>query len=133
MGVPPKTTVAIMSRPQVEFRGWRLMVHRSVASSFLIHEARVGNTSAFASYAPIPADAFLTDLDKLAKIDELFERDRAFAMSVERTGAELLGSELHLPRAQPCTDIQLYVENISSAPARFCAGMLGFGPEHGAT
>ncbi len=132
LGVPWGTTIGLISRPQVPFRGIRLLVHRPVASSFLIHDVRVGTRVVTAAACPIPADAFLTDLDKLARVEELFKRDKAYELKVDKTGAELLGMPLCLPTAQPGTDIVLVVENIGvdKAPLRFVADVLGVGPRH---
>lgn len=132
-GVPWGNTVGLVTRPQVPFRGIRLLVHRPVASSFLIHSIRVGNREATAAACPIPADAFLTDLDKLASVEELFKRDKAYALKINKGGGELLGMPLCLPTAQPGTDITILIEHIgeNKAPLRFIAGMLGVGYKHG--
>ena len=104
-GVPWGSTVGLVTRPQVPFRGTRLLIHRPVASSFLIHSVRV----------------------------ELFKQDRAYELKVNKGGAELLGMPLCLPNAQPGTDILILIENIgpSKIPLRFIAGMLGVGNRHG--
>lgn len=131
--IPARSTIQIMQRPQIHhFRGWKLFVHKPNASDFLIHNIRVGNraTTAAAS-GPIPADAFITNMDKLAEVQELFEKDGMFAMKVDKRGSELLGTEWCLPTVQPGTDITMVVENTSSANLRFVSGMLGFGPGHG--
>lgn len=132
-GVPWGSTVGLVTRPQVPFRGTRLLIHRPVASSFLIHSVRVGNREATAASCPIPADVFLTDLDKLAFVEELFKQDRAYELKVNKGGAELLGMPLCLPNAQPGTDILILIENIgpSKIPLRFIAGMIGVGNRHG--
>jgi hypothetical protein len=135
LGVPWGSTIGLVSRPQVPFRGVRLLVHRPVASSFLIHSVRVGTREATASYCPIPADAFVTDLDKLARVEELLTRDKAYELKIDKAGAELLGMPLCLPTAQVGTDITIIVENIGAedkTPLRFVAGMLGVGYKHSA-
>jgi hypothetical protein len=132
-GVPWGTTVGLITRPQVPFRGIRFLVHRPVASSFLIHSIRVGNQEVTAAACPIPADAFITDLDKLASVEELFQRDKAYELKIDKAGAELLGMPLCLPTAEPGTDIMIVVENIGAgnrAPLRFVAGALGVGHKH---
>lgn len=132
LGVPWGATVGLISRPQVPFRGARLLVHRPVAGT-LIHSIRVGCQEVTAAACPIPADAFVTDLDKLASVEELFTRDKAYEIKINKGGAELLGMPLCLPTAQAGTDILIVVENIGtdSAPLRFVAGMLGVGRKHG--
>lgn len=130
--VPPKSTIRIAQRPQIAyFRGERLFVHRPNAESFLIHEVHVGyRATTAASNAPIPADAFVTRMDRLAEIQKAFERDKCVVIHVAKTGAELLGTEWCLPICNCGTEIKFTVENIGCQPFRFIAGFLGEGPEH---
>lgn len=122
----PAGYVAIATRPQVPFRGTRLFVHQPIASSFLIHSLRVGQSEQTVSAcAPIPADAFATRMDMLAQVDEMFARDKVIEIKVGKNAAELLGSPWILPIAFPGTEITIMVENIGDRPLRFLAGMLG--------
>lgn len=124
--VMPAGYVAIASRPQIPFRGLRLFVHQPIASSFLIHSLRVGNSEQTVSAcAPIPADAFATRMDALAEIDAMFARDKVIEIKVGKTAAELLGSPWVLPIAPPGVEITIAIENIGDQPLRFVAGMLG--------
>ena len=127
--VSPKTTISICNRPQIaRWRGERLFVHQPVASSFLIHDIRVGNLSAICAYGPIPADAFATRMDRLAYVQDIFDREGVIEMKIEKTGAEVLGMEWPLPMARAAAEVTLIIENISEEPARFLAGFLGEGP-----
>jgi hypothetical protein len=124
--VMPAGYVAIASRPQLPFRGFRLFVHQPIASSFLIHSLRVGNSEQTVSgCSPIPADAFATRMDALAEIDAMFARDKVIEIKVGKTAAELLGSPWVLPVTPVGIDITISVENIGDRPLRFIAGMLG--------
>lgn len=124
--VMPGGCVAIVSRPQVMFRGQRLFVHQPIASSFMIHSMRVGNSEQLVSAcSPIPADAFATHMDALAQIDEMFARDKVIEIKIGKRGSELLGSPWTLPVAQPGIDLTIMIENIGDRPLRFVAGMLG--------
>ena len=123
--VMPAGYVAIVTRPQIPFRGDRLFVHLPIASSFLIHSLRVGQLEQTATPGPIPADAFATRMDVLAEIDVMFARDKVIEVKVGKKGAELLGSPWTLPIAHPGTDVTISVENIGDRPLRFLAGMLG--------
>jgi hypothetical protein len=124
--VMPGGYVAIVSRPQVPFRGERLCVHMPIASSFLIHSLRAGTREmTAAATSPIPADAFMTRMDALAEIDAMFARDQVIEVKVGKSGAELLGSPWTLPLVDGGIDIILSVENIGDRPLRFIAGMLG--------
>ena len=120
----PGCYTAIVSRPQLRFRGERLFVHQLIASSFLIHSVRVGNSEQTVASCPIPADAFATRMDALAEIDAMFARDKVIEIKIGKTAAELLGSPWTLPIAHS-VDITIAVENIGDRPLRFIAGMLG--------
>jgi len=119
--------VAIVSRPQIPFRGERLFVHQPIASAFIIHSLRVGNLETTVSaMSPIPADAFATRMDALAEMDAMFARDKVIEVKVGKKGVELLGSPWTLPLTRPgIGEITIYVENIGDRPLRFLAGMLG--------
>jgi len=124
--IEPGGYIAIVTRPQIPFRGERLFVHQPIASSFVIHSLRVGFMEMTVSASsPIPADAFATRMDALAEIDAMFARDKVIEIKVGKIAAELLGSPWTLPCAYVGTDITLAVENISDRPLRFLAGMLG--------
>jgi len=124
--VMPAGYVAIVSRPQIPFRGERLFVHLPIASSFVIHSLRVGTREMTASaMAPIPADAFATRMEALAEIDAMFARDKVIEIKVGKSAAELLGSPWTLPIARNGIEITIYIENIGEKPLRFLAGMLG--------
>jgi hypothetical protein len=123
--VMPAGFVAVVSRPQVLFRGQRLFVHQPIASSFLIHSMRVGTSEMTGAPCPIPADSFATRMDALAQIDAMFARDKVIEIQVGKTAAELLGSPWTLPTVRPGDEIMLSIENISDRPLRFLAGMLG--------
>lgn len=128
--VMPGGYIAIVSRPQVMFRGQRLFVHQPIASSFMIHSMRVGQSEQLVSAAvPIPADAFATHMDALAQIDEMFARDKVIEIKIGKRGSELLGSPWTLPVAQPGMDLMIAIENLGDRPLRFVAGMLGKVPQ----
>lgn len=124
--VMPAGYVAITSRPQLPFRGLRLYVHQTIASSFIIHSLRVGNSEQTVSAcSPIPADAFATRMDALAEIDAMFARDKVIEIKIGKIAAELLGSPWILPICPHGIDITISVENIGDRPLRFLSGMLG--------
>lgn len=129
--VPGRTTIMILNRPQLEWwRGERLFVWRSSASSFLIHNVQVGYRAATACVGPIPADAFSTPFDRMTEVESIFDRDGCIVLQIGRRGDELLGAPWPLPKAAVSTDVILTIENITDAPARFLAGFLGEGPNH---
>ncbi len=133
----PGEFAQICARPQVPWRGERLCVWSRCASSFFIHDVRIGTCSRFASgVSPIPADAFLTRLDQLASIVEAFKRDSVVALAVMKGGVDVLGMPFVLPTVPTGVDVSIYVEHIGTEPMRFVAGFFGteggFSKEHGA-
>lgn len=124
--VPPGTTIQIIQRPQVPWRGSRLFVHQPIASNFLIHEIYVGNyCTTVAAGSAIPADAFATKIDRLAEVDAIFKRDEVFRLEIKKSGLDMLGAEWPLPIAHPGCDVRIMIENIARFPHRFIAGFLG--------
>jgi hypothetical protein len=57
-GIAPGDTVDIPARPQVKFRGTRLSVPTSIASSFLIEDLKVGRNSQFVAAGAQSAETF---------------------------------------------------------------------------
>lgn len=124
--VPPGSTILITNRPQLPFRGRRLFVHQPIASSFLIHDVKVGQRAMTASFGPIPADAFATRLDQIATVDALFKQHEVFELKIGKRAAEMLGSEWTLPRVEGgMADITMMIENISAEPLRFIGAWMG--------
>ena len=91
-------TAIIESSPQVEFRPERLVVPTSISGNFLISDLKVGKNSQFISNDPIPAESFEPDA-----ADVVLRMDSAKISQV----------------------IALTVENISGAPSRFYASLMG--------
>lgn len=105
LGFDSVTTVAaaatanITSNPQMPFRPRRLSVLGSVAGSFLLNNLVIGNQPQFASLQfAVPADMF---------------------------GPTSFGTDLQTDTAQPNTNVQLQVTNITGAALRFVAGIIG--------
>lgn len=92
-------TANITSNPQMPFKPRRLSVLGSVASNFLLNNLVIGNQPQFASLQfAAPADMF---------------------------GPTAFGTDLSCDTAQPNTNVQLQITNISGAALRFVAGMIG--------
>lgn len=117
----------IFTRPQIYFRGERLLVWDQCASYFLIRSITVGMRENLVSLDPLPASAFATRMDKLARIDEIFKRDGVITISVDKTGAEMLGNPITLPTASPGCDISMIVENLAGHCMYFHAAFMGSG------
>jgi hypothetical protein len=96
--IDPGQTRRVTARPQVVFKGIRPIVSSDIAGSFLIQDIVIGKNSQFAANGAIPARVF---------------EGNAF------------GVELDLDTAQISQDIIMIVENISSAPVRFIATLIG--------
>jgi hypothetical protein len=121
----PGEFVLISVKPQIPWLGERLCVWSRCASSFFIHDIKVGNRSSFACVNPLPADAFATRLDQLAVIEEAFKRDGAVVIDVTKGAVDGLGMPFVLPTVQPGMEVAIYVEHIGTEPMRFVAGFLG--------
>lgn len=91
-------TATITSRPQIPFRGERLIVPSDIAGSFSILDLRVGKNSQFTSSGAVPARTFQENA---------------------------VGIRLHLDTAQISQDVTLQVQNIGGAPLTFRASLIG--------
>lgn len=91
-------TVIIISRPQVIFRGERLIVPSDIAGDFTIDDVKVGKNSQFCAEGPIPARAM---------------QENAWGVAFQ------------LDTAQISQNLQLTVTNISGADRTFRAMLLG--------
>ena len=100
--IPPGETRPIVARPQVIFRGERLVVPSSIAGDFVIEDIRVGNRPMFAASGGNSALVFAE-------------------------GAN--GVRLQMTTAQPGIDIVLLASNVSGAARRFRATLIGKGAE----
>jgi hypothetical protein len=96
--VAPGDTVEIIGRPQVLFRGRRLLVGSSIAANFTIEDIKVGRNSQLVGTGPQPAEAF---------------RDTA------------TGDNISLDTCPPGVDITLTVRNIGGAASDFRATLFG--------
>lgn len=90
--------VTVTRNPQVPFRGRRLAVAGSIAPSWLIDDIKVGKNSQFVTADGVPAEAF---------------SQTAF------------GVEMGFDTAQVSMQISIQATNISLAPARFLATIIG--------
>ena len=97
-GAPANATVEITARPQVLFRGTRLLVGGSVASNFVIEDIKVGRNSQFVATGAQPAEAF---------------KDTA------------TGDNVALDTCKPGVDLTLIVTNITGASSDFRASLFG--------
>jgi hypothetical protein len=96
--VAPGDTVVIIGRPQVLFRGRRLLVGSSIAANFTIEDIKVGRNSQLVGTGPQPAEAF---------------RDTA------------TGDNISLDTCPPGVDITITVRNIGGAASDFRATLFG--------
>ena len=96
--VPANTTVEIVARPQVLFRGTRLLVGSSIAPFFVVDDVKVGRNSQFVGTGAQPAEAF---------------RDTA------------TGDNVALDTCRPGVDITLIVTNTDGTAKDFRASLFG--------
>lgn len=98
LAVPNGNTATITSRPQIPFRGERLIVPSDIAGSFSILDLRVGKNSQFTSSGAVPARTFQENA---------------------------VGIRLMLDTAQISQDVTLSVQNVGGAPQVFRAALIG--------
>ena len=98
LAVPAGNTATITSRPQIPFRGERLIVPSDIAGSFSILDLRVGKNSQFTSSGAVPARTFQENA---------------------------VGIRLMLDTAQISQDVTLSVQNVGGAPQTFRAALIG--------
>jgi hypothetical protein len=96
--VPANTTVEIVARPQVLFRGTRLLIGSSIAPFFVVEDVKVGRNSQFVGTGAQPAEAF---------------RDTA------------TGDNVALDTCKPGVDITLIVTNVDGTAKDFRASLFG--------
>jgi hypothetical protein len=90
--------VDVVSRPQIVFRGERLVVPSSIAQFFAIVDIKVGNRSQLANSTALPASTFAENA---------------------------VGVRLSLDTATVAQDIALVVENVSPDTQTFIAALIG--------
>jgi len=96
--VQPHTSADIPTKPQVLFRGTRLIVGSAIAQFFTIDDIKVGRTSQFVATGSQPAEAF---------------KDTA------------TGDNVSLDTCRPGMDIVLQVTNVSDTAQDFRAALFG--------
>ena len=96
--VQPHTSADIPTKPQVLFRGTRLIVGSAIAPFFTIDDIKVGRTSQFVATGSQPAEAF---------------KDTA------------TGDNVSLDTCRPGMDIVLQVTNVSDTAQDFRAALFG--------
>ena len=90
--------VDVISRPQIVFKGERLVVPSNIAADFAIIDVKVGNRSQLANSTALPAQVFCETA---------------------------IGVRLALDVAVVAQDIALVVENVSDHDETFMAALIG--------
>jgi hypothetical protein len=98
LAVPAGSSVVVAARPQVLFRGTRLVIAASCAPSFSVDDIKVGNRSQYVAAGPVPAEAFTQNA---------------------------VNTPLSIDTCQVSMEIILQVSNFSLAACDFRAGMFG--------
>lgn len=102
VAVPAGGNVVLTQRPQVIWRGERLIIAASIAGSFDVVDLKIGKNSQFAASGSVPGDMFTPDA---------------------------VGVELHMDTATPGQDVFLSVQNVSGAPLVFRGSIIGVAVE----
>jgi hypothetical protein len=96
--IAPGASVVIVSRPQVLFRGERLVIPSDIAGDFVVDDVKVGKDSQFVAEGSIPG-----------RVLQENARDVAF----------------QLDTAQISQDVSISITNISGAARTFRAALIG--------
>lgn len=96
--IAPGTSVVIVSRPQVLFRGERLIVPSDIAGDFVLDDLKIGKNSQLVAEGAIPC------------------------RSLQENSVD---AQMQLDTAQVSQDISLAVTNISGAARTFRASLVG--------
>lgn len=96
--VPAGGTATVISRPQIVFRGERLLIPSDIAGQFVVNQLIVGKNPQQVSSDPIPGRVF------------------------DERG---VGVRMSMDTAQISQDIAILVTNIGGAPATFRAAIIG--------
>lgn len=123
--VYPGQQIQFVARPQLPFRGERLVVWSKCALHFFINALYVGNQVLGAQAGDIPADAFATDMDMLAKLDEQLDKKGFVSVLASKKAVEAMGQKLYFPLAQVSMDIRMVVTNVGDKPWKFCSVLFG--------
>jgi hypothetical protein len=97
-GFPASAEASVVSRPQVVFRGERLIVPSNVSPSFAILDVKVGNRSQLVNSTALPAQMFIETA---------------------------VGIRLSMDTAAVAQDVALIVQNTSSSSTTFQAAIIG--------
>lgn len=97
-GLASGTLTPVISRPQVIFRGERLVIPSTVSANFTVQDIRIGNRSQLANSNQLPAQVFIETA---------------------------VGVRLSLDTAQIAQDIAIEVNNISNTNVTFQAALIG--------
>lgn len=96
--IPAGASATIVSRPQVLFKGERVVVPSDIAGDFTIDDLKVGKNSMFASESSLPARCMQEDA---------------------------VGVQMNMDTAQISQDLSIAVTNISGADRTFRAMIVG--------
>jgi len=97
-GLASATVTAVISRPQIVFRGERLVIPSTLSANFSINDIRIGNRSQLGNSNVLPAQMFIETA---------------------------VGVRLSLDTAQIAQDIAIEVNNISNTNVTFQAALIG--------
>jgi hypothetical protein len=109
--VSPGTTVGIIARPQIPFRGMRVAVTDECAKHFDIVDMRVGNYSVRPQAGDCPAEAFATRMGGQAKLLIEHIAPEPFRIDIAERAVAEFGRRITMPLCEVYQDLSFYVHN----------------------
>ncbi len=113
-------TLYIVRRPQIAFKGERLVIPSSLATYFQIYEIRIGHCSQLVEPSAIPAEIFGSP-----RIPEDWKFETIEVIDGDGIAR---GERFDMDLAQVSTDMAIGITNIDHAPHRFMASIIGRTP-----
>ena len=87
LAVPASATSIVTSRPQVLFRGYRVIVPSTIATNFVITDIRVGKNSQLVQATELPASIFQENAFDIALTMDTAQISQDISVTVRNTDA----------------------------------------------
>lgn len=120
--ITPASSVQVVVRPQIPFRGCRLLVSLNCCLDFTIDDVRVGYNSQFVQSGSIPADLFGVSLEDVWR---MAPDDQGFWAVKPSQRLDRMGIAIDMPWCQVGQDLVVQATNISGSARTLRGAFLG--------
>jgi hypothetical protein len=118
--------VLITNRPQVPFRGERVVIPDEIAPYFDVHDITVGNRSCMVHAARFPATAFAARIENLGALTAHAAREaQPFRLTIDERAVSQAGLRIAMPMTQVAQDITIAITNKTDEPHPFECYVIG--------